>query len=274
MRNTAAGRRTAIVADPLGNGARAAAEAGTAAAGGARRHFAAVSEPADRPGQLRIENGTLEAIKWLALLLMTGDHINKYALGDGSAVLFAFGRLVMPLFGFVLAYNLARPGAADSGMYGRLAKRLAIFGAISSPAFIALGGVVDGWWPLNIFFTLLVTTACAWCFFEGGGWQRKLLGLAVLAIGGSSVEFWWAAIMMDLALVGWFKSGGRAWWMAVAVAAAFLLWPVNHDEWALAAFPLMLAAPHIKLRIPRIRWAFYAYYPALLYALLAWRWTA
>lgn len=216
---------------------------------------------------VHIENGTLEAIKWLALLWMTGDHINKYALAGTSPVLYAFGRMVMPLFGFVLAYNLARPGAATAGVHGRVMKRLAIFGAISTPAFLGLGGLLDGWWPLNILFTLLVTTACAYLFFEREGWQSKLLGLAVLVIGGSSVEFWWPAILMNLAFIAWVKSGGKWRWMVAAFLAAFLLGPINQDEWALASFPIMLLAPHFKLRIPRIRWAFYAYYPALLYAL-------
>ncbi|MBK7549911.1 MAG: hypothetical protein IPI20_19875 [Rhodoferax sp.] len=62
-------------------------------------------------GPLHIDNGTLEALKWLALVLMTGDHVNKYVLADSLPGLFELGRLAMPLFMFVLAYNLARPGA-------------------------------------------------------------------------------------------------------------------------------------------------------------------
>lgn len=216
--------------------------------------------------RIHIENGTLEAIKWLALLWMTGDHVNKYALAGTSSVLFDFGRMVMPLFGFVLAYNLARPGAAAAGVHVRVMKRLLIFGLISTPAFLGLGGLLYDWWPLNIMFTLLVTTASAFLFFERPGWKSNLLGLAVLIVGGSSVEFWWPAILMNLALIAWVKSGRFRWFLA-ALFAAFFLGAINLDQWALASFPLMLLAPHVKLRIPRIRWAFYAYYPALLYAL-------
>jgi len=108
-----------------------------------------------------IANGTIEALKWLALVLMIGDHINKYLLNDTVAWLYDAGRLTMPLFVFVLAYNLARPGALESGAYRRTMIRLAVFGALASPAFLALGGLVNGWWPLNILFTLVAVASKA-----------------------------------------------------------------------------------------------------------------
>ncbi len=52
-----------------------------------------------------IESGTLEGLKWLGLLLMTVDHVNKYLLHDAIPALFAAGRLAVPLFSFVLAYK-------------------------------------------------------------------------------------------------------------------------------------------------------------------------
>jgi hypothetical protein len=58
--------------------------------------------------RLQLANGSLEALKWLALLLMLGDHVNKYLLHDAVPVLFDAGRLVMPIFAVVLGYNLGR----------------------------------------------------------------------------------------------------------------------------------------------------------------------
>ncbi len=60
---------------------------------------------------LRIADGTLKALEWIGLLLMTGDHVNKYLLNDTVPLLFDADRAVMPIFAFVLAFNLARPGA-------------------------------------------------------------------------------------------------------------------------------------------------------------------
>ena len=95
--------------------------------------------------RLFVSDGTIEAMKWLALLSMTGDHVNKYLFNGTLPFLFEIGRLAMPLFIFVLAYNLVRPGVYESGAYLRIMTRLTIFGLLASPVFIALGGLLDGW---------------------------------------------------------------------------------------------------------------------------------
>ena len=85
-----------------------------------------------------ISNGSLEALKWVGLLLMTGDHVNKYMLHESSPTLYALGRMVMPLFGFVLMAHLARPGARERGVHLRVMGRLAIFALLATPAFVHL----------------------------------------------------------------------------------------------------------------------------------------
>lgn len=220
-------------------------------------------------GPVRIADGTLEAIKWLGLLLMTGDHINKYALHESARALFDAGRLVMPMFGFVLSYNLARVAAAARGLYGRMLRRILVVGALSSPAFVALGGLLWGWWPLNIFFELGGTVAVVWCWQTEKLWWRVAAAVTFILVG-SSVEFWWPALGMNLCFVRFFHTG-RYRWFALAGLLCSTLMIVNSNEWALAAFPVLWALSKVELPVRRVRWAFYAYYPALLYGLLAWR---
>jgi hypothetical protein len=43
---------------------------------------------------------------------------------------------------------------------------------------------------------------------------------------------------------------------------------VNGNAWSLAAIPIVLAASRVTLRLPRLKWAFYAFYPAHLLVLL------
>jgi len=57
-------------------------------------------------------------MKWLALALMTLDHVHKYLLGYRVTVLFAMGRSAMLLFAFVLAYNLVVPVRVPAAHYG------------------------------------------------------------------------------------------------------------------------------------------------------------
>ena len=54
---------------------------------------------------------------------------------------------------------------------------------------------------------------------------------------------------------------------AVAVLACAALWFVNRNLWALAALPVLFLASRVDVRLPRLRWAFYAYYPLHLAAL-------
>jgi len=77
-----------------------------------------------------IADDTLEALKWLALLLMTGDHVNKYLVNGTLPWLFNAGRVTLPLFVFVIALHLARPDILERGAYPPTMKRL---GPVSAP---------------------------------------------------------------------------------------------------------------------------------------------
>lgn len=214
---------------------------------------------------LRMANGSLEALKWLALLLMLGDHINKYLLHDAVPALFDAGRIVMPIFAVVLGYNLARPGTLASGVHPRALARLTIVSAPSSLPFIALGGLGWGWWPLNVMAALGLVVAALW-LFELGGATRVSSGVALLAIGGLFVEFWWA--ILAIAVAAWLYAR-RPRWSALGLAAIGFagLHLINRNDWALLALPLIALASCVDLKVPRARWAFYAFYPIHLAAI-------
>lgn len=215
--------------------------------------------------RLVVPDGALEVLKWIALLLMTGDHVNKYLFNGTKVLLFNAGRVAMPLFVFVLAYNLARPGALERGAYTRTMKRLALFGVLATPAFIALGGLMVGWWPLNILFALLALTSVL-CLVERRTVNGYVAAAVVFLVAGSSVEFWWPTLAFGLAVWWYCKQPS---WMALALALVALaaLWFVSGNLWALAALPVILVATRVDLHVPRLRWVFYAYYPVHLVAI-------
>jgi hypothetical protein len=211
-------------------------------------------------------DGSLNVIKMLALALMTLDHCNKYLWGDRYLWAFELGRLAMPLFAFVLAYNLARPDAFTAGTHVRVMQRLAVFGALATPLYIALGGVVSGWWPLNILFTLLVATLVIF-LLERGSIFSGIAAAAACALGGLAVEFWWYGIAYAVAVWRYCKTRSISAGLATLVALASL-GVVNHNLWALATVPLIVIVSHLAVSAPRLRWFFYAYYPAHLAGLL------
>ena len=212
-----------------------------------------------------VPDGSIEALKWAALALMTLDHINKYLLKDQWITAFELGRVVMPLFAFVLAYNLARPGALAGGVHFRVMKRLALYGVLATPFFLSLGGLVFGWWPLNIMFMLLLATAILY-FVEKGA---VALATALFLLGGAFVEFWWFGLALTIAAWWYCKSSRKtalfSWTLAVAS-----LYVVNQNLWALASMPVIFIAAQLNVvaQLPRFPKIFYGYYPAHLAFLL------
>ena len=215
--------------------------------------------------RLAVSDGTLEGLKWLGLVLMTLDHVNKYLLHDRLTALFDAGRLAMPIFSFVLAYNLARPGSLAHGAYGRAGRRLAIAGVLASIPFLGLGGLLWEWWPLNILFTLLVSTGVLRLVDAGGVW-RVLLAAVLFVVGGLMVEFWWPAIAMTVAVWHYVRRPGWAA-LLVWIGATAALYMINRNAWALAALPMIFMATRIDLAIPRLRHVFYVYYPLHLWVI-------
>ena len=209
--------------------------------------------------RVAVSDGTLEALKWLALLLMLADHTNKYLLHDASHTLFNCGRIAMPLFVSVLAYNLARPDAYKHGVLSRTMKRLALFGLLATPPFIALDGLLAGWWPLNILFALLAMTAIIF-FLEQQTVGGYLIACALFIVGGSSVEFWWPVLAYGIAL-WWYCKTPRIATLIIAMVALLLLRLINGNYWAFAALPILIASTAVTIPVPRYQWLFYYFYP-------------
>ena len=224
------------------------------------------------PGGLCIADGTLEAIKWLALVLMTMDHVNKVLFGFGLPGFFEAGRVAMPLFGFVLAYNLARPQAHQEGMIVRTMRRLALSGLVALPFFVALDMAQFVWWPVDIMFTLLLATSII-ALLRRGGVASMSCALLLFVAASAFVEFTWFGVGYCVA----------AWYFCIApgmrtflpwLAGAALLYFINHNFWAMAAVPVILLLKQLNIRVPRIRYAFYVYYPGHLAVLLMLKWAA
>ena len=216
---------------------------------------------------IALSSGVIESLKWLAIALMTLDHINKYAFHASLPYAFELGRLAMPLFAFVMAYNLSRPGTLAGGSYGRSIRRLAAFAVATTPISIALGGLLWGVWPLNILFMLLTATAVMY-LVEKGGQANQSMAVLVFMVGGCLVEFWWPAV--GFAVACWFYCRRPGWLsLCLAIACCAALAPINQNFWAMAVFPIIYSATKVNFGFPRSKWyVFYAYYPLHLALIL------
>lgn len=225
-----------------------------------------------RPSKAAIPDGAIEAIKWIALVLMTLDHVNKHLFQGAHPALFNAGRIVMPLFGIVLAYNLARVGPGEELRYRKVLLRLVTFGAVATVPYMLLGGLAWGWWPLNIMFTLAAAVFVLQMLAQGGLVAHAAAWSAFFLLG-PFVEFWWPG--MAVVVGGWALFTNRPG-TAVAAFAAGLGGSLVLDAvkvtgytnwWALAALPIVAVFARLRLKVPRLRWFFYVYYPAHLMAI-------
>lgn len=212
-----------------------------------------------------MQEGALQTLKWLALLAMTADHLNKYLLDHRYPWLFDFGRLAMPLFAALLGWNLARPQALACGVYLRVAKRLALAGLIATPPYLALGGAIAAGWPLNAMATLLVATGILYGLDRATPVSRTA-ALVLFVVGGALGEFWWPALLVTIGV--WrCRRGKSVPGAALALLGlAGLCW-INGNLWALASLPLAAGVACLNPSLPRWRGLFYGYYPAHLAAL-------
>lgn len=204
----------------------------------------------------------LELVKWCAVILMALDHINKYLFNWTIPGLFEAGRLAMPLFAFVLASHLANPNFAKPN-YIRLWRKMALFGVISTPFFVALGGV-HGVLPLNILFTLLVASIVIFFIRSDRLWYAGL----VFASAGLFVEFIWFGVATTVAAWLFLRSPDKAWTLIALLITVAGLSFVNDNFYAVASLPAFYLLSKIPLQIPRLPYFFYMFYPSHLALLL------
>lgn len=207
---------------------------------------------------MNISYGKTELLKWAALVLMLGDHVNKFLFnGNYSEFLFNAGRLCLPIFVFVLAANLVK---TDKETHRRTMLRIFTFGVIASIPYYLLGTAL----PLNILFTLLLIVIVIY-LLELRVVTAYFLAVFAFIVGGAFVEFWWPAIILGVTLFYFLKYKNKLC-AAAALAALVSLFYINGNHYALLALPLVFITPSVK--VPRLRWAFYVFYPLHLAVLL------
>ena len=208
---------------------------------------------------MSLADGTAEALKWLAVALMVLDHVNKYLYHSALPWVFPIARISFPLFAFVLAYNLARPGTISNGAAVRVMKRLAIFALVAAIPHIILDGRFS---PLNILATLLVATGTVYLFEQGG--LKRWLGILVFMAGGCIVEGNWFAIAVCMTAYRYCQLPTVLRLLSFMASLAILGLFINANQYALAVLPVVLVAPHVSVSLKRHRHFFYGFYPAHL----------
>lgn len=210
---------------------------------------------------------TTERMKWAALVFMTLDHVNRFALGFAFPWMFAVGRLAMPLFALALGINLARPGAGAFPVLRRTTTRLLVLGVLTIPAFAGLSPDVAWWWPLNILFSLALIPVGVWL----SRFLHPLILALILVVAAAPVDYFSAPALIGVGAYWIYSDPARrstAGWLYLGLGLAMSC-VLNGNLYALLALPLAALLARPATPFPRLKWTFYIYYPAHLYLLLS-----
>lgn len=199
-----------------------------------------------------------EWLKWIALVLMTGDHVNKVLLDGAYPWLTNAARIVFPIFAIVFVYNLRLQEEGDHGL--RASTRVAIAGLVVQPLHAWAFGY---WLPLNVLLSLSAGAFVCWLFSRG----RWLPALLLWAFAGLWVDYsWWGIAVMAAAMTVYRPGQDRSTFLLPLAVASLAF--TNGNFWALASLPLIGLFSRVPGNFPRWRWTFLGYYGAHL-ALLA-----
>ncbi|WP_283189509.1 TraX family protein [Pseudomonas sp. PMCC200344] len=128
---------------------------------------------------LKRRSGSLDLIKWMALLTMVIDHLRL--VWPEMSNLFIPGRLSFPLFCVAIAANVARskPGELLTAANGRYVALILVFAAISEVPYryISTSG------SFNVLVTLALGLVIAW------GWQHRTLLSGTMALIAGAVAY-------------------------------------------------------------------------------------
>jgi type-F conjugative transfer system pilin acetylase TraX len=103
----------------------------------------------------------MDVLKCVALIAMLIDHMNDILLSPSSLLLYAVGRMAMPLFALVFAFNMAK----QPGRSRELAKRQWKWAIITQPVFAFAFYGHQPWYALNILFVFAVCSQIvAWVY--------------------------------------------------------------------------------------------------------------
>ena len=212
--------------------------------------------------KIYFSNGCLELLKWVALILMTLDHYNRFIYNDTLPMLSELGRMAMPLFSAVFAYNLAREEVSFN--FNKIMTRLILIGLLATVPYTLLANT-EYLLPLNILFTL-ASSLLVIKLLES---TKYFLALSSFCLCGFIVEFNWPGIALTVSFWCLFSQTIKIKYAITLLLLSFLsLCIINANAWSLLVIIVLLITAHRDITFYRFKWAFYSYYPLHLLFLL------
>ena len=195
------------------------------------------------------------------MITMLTDHI--------GAILFPqymwmriVGRLAFPIFAFLLAEGFLHTRDVNAYL-----KRLAVFALISEPVFdFAFYGSFFSLTHQNIFFTLVLSLILLKKLEEQQGAFQKILWFAIIAMLAEIIACDYGTGGVLTVLIFYQYRNNRTWMSLYFALTHMLVWGTLgiQSYAALALIPILL---YNRKQGPRVKYAFYVFYPMHLLVL-------
>lgn len=206
----------------------------------------------------------LDAIKWLAIITMTLDHLRF--VWPALEFLSWPGRVAFPAFALVIAAHAFRQGQPGASAWRQMTW--------------LVGFAVISQWPYWLLFereqgNIMLTLACGLgliCGLRMTGWRGTLIAVVSIAIPlVIPVSYGLPGVILPAVFLVALQGGKKVSWALPAAVAAVAQGDLLHAALAAAASVALLALLSTRCRArvwPVGRWA-YGYYPAHLLLLVA-----
>lgn len=228
---------------------------------------------AQRSLSLRLDSGQQESVRWIAILSMVIDHVGAAFFPPHAAEpLRIVGRIAWPLFGFLMAYNVAARGVDPL----RYLRPLLLWGLVAQlPHYLLFG-----WLRVSILGTLFLAAGAMTLLLRAGidpagrtalfprlAPAYVVMGLVGVVLLSPYVEYGLPGVVLVLALWWALGSSSAAAWVVAVLATAFVNYPWHIWPAALLAVPIVFLAGRSRLRLPRSGTLPWLFYPAHLLVL-------
>ncbi|WP_171016523.1 TraX family protein [Pseudomonas sp. D(2018)] len=230
------------------------------------------------PSPSSIRNGSLDLIKWLAMLTMVMDHL-RYIWPEANG-LYVPGRIAFPFFCLAIAANVERSRVGDVFTAGnaRYLVWLLLFAALSE---VPYRSYFYGTTSLNVLPTLLLGLVIAWGVHHQTreAYTMALVAAALAFVLDGPLMYGFIGALVPAALLVAIRQPGLLWLLPAALCvlmnvrdhllsgvASYQLYPILVLATAFVAplFGLWLLRQSTKFNVwPVRRWG-YLFYPVHL----------
>ena len=183
----------------------------------------------------RMSPFNMDVLKGVALVAMLIDHANDILLSPSSPLFYAVGRMAMPLFALIFAFNMAKQATRAQ----ELANRQWKWAVITQPFFAFAFYDHQPWYALNILFVFAVCSQLvAWVYPRKHYFRMKSILLIAIFIWPLSLASYGLAgiafVLISVLMLASVTSGS-----AVLVLWFFSLIGLNAAS--------LIAAPFLKV---------------------------